>query len=189
MRQLPPLTCLREAARRYRARVYAYCLMPDHVHLVAQVPVGTDFSKFVNFFKQSAGLALRDVLGTRDPVWQPRFWDHGLRSDESLLAAAEYAWNNPVRAGLVREAGEYPYSGSLEWPDALERIRRVDPPAVAGRETTELKSTELRADAPPGTAELESTELHSDAALGTPELESTELHSDVVRRAVEDLGL
>ena len=130
------LRCLRDAARRYSARVYAYCFMPDHVHLVAQIPPGTDFARFVNYLKQSSGLALREVLGTRESIWQPRFYDHALRSDEGLVAACEYVLNNPVRAGLVAAARDYPYSGSIEWPDVFEQMN-----------TTEPKGTELHSDA------------------------------------------
>jgi hypothetical protein len=113
--------------------------MPDHVHLLAQAPPGTDFSRFVDFFEQSSGMALREVFRTNDSIWQPRFYDHGLRSDEGLLAAAEYIFANPVRGGHVEEASEYPYSGSLEWPHVFERDSSVEPAGV----TAEPKGTGL----------------------------------------------
>jgi len=116
--------------------------MPDHLHLLAQTPPGTDFSRFVIFFKQSSGIALRQVLGTSDSIWQPRFYDHGLRSDEGFLAAAEYVLNNPVRGGLVADAGEYPYSGSLEWPHLFERNSGVE---TVPEVTSEPEGTELHA--------------------------------------------
>ena len=131
--------CLREAALGFNARIYAYCFMPDHVHLLAQTPPGIDFSRFVNYFKQVAGLALRDRLNTSDAMWQPRFYDHGLRSDEGLLAAAEYIFANPVRGGLVGEAMEYPHSGSMEWPHLFQGESRVEPAPVAA----EAKATGL----------------------------------------------
>jgi putative transposase len=128
------LACLREAAQRYDARVYAYCFMPDHVHLLAQTPPGTNFASFVDRFKQTSGIALRGCLETRSSIWQPRFFDHGLRSDEGLQATADYILNNPVRAGIVVEASEYPFTGSFEWTNVFARS------AV----TTEAYATELQ---------------------------------------------
>jgi hypothetical protein len=42
-----------------------------------------------------------------------------MRSSDDVLAAARYIWENPLRKGLVRDAADYRYSGSFEWPDAL----------------------------------------------------------------------
>lgn len=109
------LACLQDAAAKYSARVFAYCFMPDHIHLLAQTPPGVDFTEFIRSFKQPSGFALKMQLD-RSPIWQPRYYDHALRSDEDLLVAARYIWGNPVRAGIVTLTEDYPYSGSLEWP-------------------------------------------------------------------------
>jgi len=52
-------------------------------------------------------------LGARVPLWQARFYDHIARGEEDLFAACEYVINNPVRAELVPQAGDWPYSGML----------------------------------------------------------------------------
>src|SRR5438034_10316940 len=67
-------------------------------------------------------------------LWQPGFFDHTLRSDESYAAKWNYVRNNPVRAGLVRTAHECPSQGAiiamdcpgLAWPapTATSRPRR-----------------------------------------------------------------
>jgi len=48
-----------------------------------------------------------------DPIWQRGFFDHVLRSDESYAEKWEYVRENPVRAGLVRIADEWPYAGEF----------------------------------------------------------------------------
>ncbi len=56
--------------------------------------------------------SLAKVLKAGDepgPWWQERFFDHVLRSAESYREKGEYVQQNPVRAGLGREAGECPY--------------------------------------------------------------------------------
>jgi len=110
---------LRESARKFRARIYAYCFMPDHAHLLARTPPGVDFLGFVDHFKQLSAFRLRIELADNRLVWQPRFYDHALRSSEGILPTLHYILGNPVRAGLVQNADEYPFSGSLEWPEIL----------------------------------------------------------------------
>ena len=46
-------------------------------------------------------------------LWQPGFFDHVLRSDESYAEKWNYVRNNPVRAGLVRTTDEWPYQGEI----------------------------------------------------------------------------
>lgn len=50
-------------------------------------------------------------------LWQRSFYDHALRREETLSDVARYIWHNPVRAGLVMRARDYPWSGSLVWSD------------------------------------------------------------------------
>jgi putative transposase len=93
--------------------------MPDHLHLLARTPPGLDFLEFVNHFKQRSAYRVGIEIGNDRLVWQPRFYDHALRSSEGVLPTLRYIFASPIRAGLVESAHEYPYSGSLEWPDIL----------------------------------------------------------------------
>ena len=97
------------------ARVHAYCLMPDHVHLLLSASDRISTTAIVQRWKS---LCYREWLrrgrGPSSP-WQRSFWDHGLRADEDLLFAARYILNNPVRAGLVADFHDYPLCGSMEW--------------------------------------------------------------------------
>ena len=111
------LATLREAATRFDGRVYGYCFMPDHLHLLGRTPPDIDFLKFVHLFKQLSGLGIRQALADDRQVWQPRFYDHALRSSEGILPALRYIFENPIRAHLTNAAAEYPYSGSFEWPE------------------------------------------------------------------------
>jgi REP element-mobilizing transposase RayT len=58
--------------------------------------------------------AIAVTLGCRSrELWQPGFFDHVLRSDESYADKWNYVRENPVRAGLVRDASEWPYQGEI----------------------------------------------------------------------------
>ena len=49
--------------------------------------------------------------------WQPGFFDHLLRSDEPYAEKWNYVRNNPVRAGLVSNADDWPYAGEIVYID------------------------------------------------------------------------
>jgi len=51
------------------------------------------------------------------PLWQPGFFDHILRNDESYTQKWEYVRENPVRAGLVSLADDWPYQGEFVFID------------------------------------------------------------------------
>ena len=93
--------------------------MPDHVHLF--VRGGRDFtlSPWIGGLKRAMAAALlKEAQTTRLPLqakalWQPGFFDHILRSDESYAEKWNYVRDNAVRAGLVRSADNWPYQGEI----------------------------------------------------------------------------
>ncbi len=106
---------LDQLATRTGTPVYAYCLMPDHVHLLIGPSPSCDIIDFVGQFKNLVQrLAWRH--GIQGRIWQTSFWDHFLRVDEDIPRAANYILNNPVRRGLVTRWEEYSHSGSFVFP-------------------------------------------------------------------------
>jgi len=103
--------------------VYAYCVMPDHFHaLVTGLEPASDLLAFVEAFKQATSHeyhAKHFVV-----LWQKKFYDRILRASDSFDAVAGYIWMNPVRKGMVADAREYPYSGSLliDWRRSFQPI-------------------------------------------------------------------
>jgi len=85
--------------------------MPDHVHVLTYgAALDADFTAFVKAFKQRSGYWYASRFGRR--LWQAGYYDRILRSDEATEAVARYVLENPIRAGLARELGEYPFAGS-----------------------------------------------------------------------------
>jgi putative transposase len=54
----------------------------------------------------SASRTRRRELG----IWQRRFWEHVIRDDEDLRRHLDYVHYNPVKDGLAKQAGDWPYS-------------------------------------------------------------------------------
>ena len=104
---------LRTAAREGFA-VLAYCLMPDHVHLIVEGrDESADLRRFVTRVKQTSGHAYAQHAARR--LWQRRYYERVIRDEESTRAYVRYVLENPVRAGLVDLPGDYPLIGSGEW--------------------------------------------------------------------------
>lgn len=104
---------LEGVAARRGTRVFAYCFMPDHLHLVVQIAGAGSIVEFVKEFKQRTGFAFKRATGRS--LWQKSYHDHVLRRDEDLLSACRYVFANPVRAGLADRANGFRFSGSLVW--------------------------------------------------------------------------
>ena len=112
----PPITegCvlhLRRSASRHELAIVAYCFMPDHLHVLAYgTSPQSDFQAFVVHFKKLTGFEYKRRHGRH--LWQPGYHDRILRDEESTEAVARYILEKPVRAGLARQLGEYPFAGS-----------------------------------------------------------------------------
>jgi REP element-mobilizing transposase RayT len=94
------------------AQCLAWVLMPDHWHGLIQVGE-EDLSKVINRLKSRVSKAIRAEEGRRSPLWQRAFHDRALRDDEDVRDAARYVVANPIRAGLVQRAGQYPYWNAI----------------------------------------------------------------------------
>ncbi len=103
------LSVLKKLAIEYKAKLWAYCFMPDHVHIVIET---RNCSKLVHDFKQKTGYHFMKKTGKK--LWQKSYYDHVIRSSTGLNASIAYVLDNPVRTRLVNNYKKYPYSGSTE---------------------------------------------------------------------------
>jgi putative transposase len=100
-----------QTAREHDVAIVAYCVMPDHVHLLVDGERDdSDLTRFVKIAKQRAGYWFKQRVGKR--LWQKGYYEHVLRNDERTEAVAYYIIANPVRKHLVERPEEYPYWGS-----------------------------------------------------------------------------
>ena len=84
--------------------------MPDHVHLFVCGHEEFILSRWVTSLKQALARA-NGWSKSKGQIWQESFFDHILRNDESMSEKWEYIVQNPVRAGLVNHAEDWPYQG------------------------------------------------------------------------------
>jgi len=86
-------------------------MMPDHLHLFVRGGANFNLTQWMNGLKRAISVALGAT--NKSPLWQPGFFDHVLRNDESYSQKWEYVRENPVRAGPIVRADDWPYQGEL----------------------------------------------------------------------------
>jgi putative transposase len=146
-----------------------YVIMPNHLHLFCTPAInygGTSFvssqtslsevanlgrhsgrlsnalEKWVEFWKSHS--ARHWLNPEHAPIWQRHFWDTQLRRDESYNQKWHYVVENPVRAGLVKHACDWPYHGEmneLRWYSQILR-RHGGRPSMNPLFETALSSSE-----------------------------------------------
>jgi REP element-mobilizing transposase RayT len=98
---------MRDAEATGHVESLAWVLMPDHLHWLLRLCPGGDLGRVVRAAKGPSARAVNAFLGRRGPVWQRAYYDHAVRVEEDVREIARYIVANPLRAGLVRDLGEY----------------------------------------------------------------------------------
>lgn len=130
------LKLLADYAAKHGVAVQAYCLMTNHVHLVAVPheegslaaalkPVHMRYAQHVNWTRHISGR-----------LWQGRFFSCPL-DEQHLWAAVRYVERNPVRGGMVTSAEEYRWSSAAAHCGLCEDPVLSDPCELTGRLTPE----------------------------------------------------
>lgn len=95
------------------AKLMCWVLMPDHVHLLIQVGDNESISQLINRLKTNTARKVNFILGRTARFWEKGFHDKAIRSEENIIDVARYIVMNPIRAGLVKSAGMYPYWNAI----------------------------------------------------------------------------
>jgi putative transposase len=102
------------------ADLLAWVLMPDHWHGLTVVRDET-LSRLVQRLKANVSRRVNVACDERGRVWAPAFHDRALREEEDIVATARYIVANPIRAGLARRVGDYPYWNAIWLSPSQER--------------------------------------------------------------------
>jgi putative transposase len=86
-----------------------YVIMPDHIHLFARGSHDYLLTQWIRMLKRHLSKGISAPM----PHWQRGFFDHVIRRSESYSEKWEYVRQNPVRAGLVADADDWPYQGEI----------------------------------------------------------------------------
>jgi putative transposase len=95
-----------------RYRLLAWCLMPNHVHAVIEMLHGHSLSDIVASWKSFTAKRANAQLGRSGSFWHADYFDRYMRDEGHLARTIEYAERNPVKAGLVEIASDWPWSSA-----------------------------------------------------------------------------
>ena len=105
------LDWLNDYAQKYNVEILAYCLMTNHIHIIAVPSTEDGLQKIFKPLHMRYAQRINRARGWKGYLWQGRFFSSPL--DEAYLwAAIRYVERNPVRAKLVRKAENYPWSSA-----------------------------------------------------------------------------
>ena len=91
-----------------RYALCAWCVMPNHVHVVAMQAEGWPLQRIVHSWKSFTANEINRILRRTGAVWQREYYDRYMRDDDELSHVIQYVEQNPVKAGLVQRASDWP---------------------------------------------------------------------------------
>lgn len=98
-----------------RYKLYAYSIMPNHVHLIIRPLLADEksffsLSKILHSLKRYTGYESNKILGREGQFWQHESYDHQIRDERDFNHQFLYLINNPVKAGLVSVWEKWEYT-------------------------------------------------------------------------------
>ena len=113
-----------EARRaRHQARVYAYVLMPEHIHLLINEPPRILLAQFLKAVKQMTSRKLR---GEREKFWQDRYYDGNVRGEKERSEVIRYIHRNPVKRKLVEKPEDWPWSSFRHYATGVKGTIEIE---------------------------------------------------------------
>jgi REP element-mobilizing transposase RayT len=85
-----------------RYRLLAWCVMPNHVHVVVRLYTSRSLDRVVEEWKTRASKAARSELHFKGTFWKREYYQHAIRDGAELDRALHYVLENPARAGISR---------------------------------------------------------------------------------------
>lgn len=104
-----------------KVRLFCYCLMPNHFHLVVSPEEDGSLSAWMQWLMTSHVRRYHAHYGTVGHIWQGRFKSFLIKTDDHLLTVARYVEANPLRAALVASASDWEWSSYRETAGAVPR--------------------------------------------------------------------
>jgi putative transposase len=105
------LDLLRESSEKYGVRLFNYCLMTNHVHVLFRVKADDVLSPFMHRLANVFAKRFNLIRGRKGHLWEGRFRSTIVEASSYFLPCMAYIDLNPVRAGIVQKPGDYQWCG------------------------------------------------------------------------------
>ena len=114
---------LEQTRSRHQARVYAYVLMPEHIHLLINEPPLILLAQFLKALKQ---ITSRKLRGDRPQFWQDRYFDANIYGEAARSEVIRYIHRNPVKRGLVASPEQYRWSSLNHYATGIRGVIEIE---------------------------------------------------------------
>ena len=114
---------LEQTRARHQARVYAYVLMPEHIHLLVNEPPAIVLAQFLKAIKQ---ITSRKLRGAREKFWQDRYYDSNVHGEKARSEVIHYIHRNPVKRGLVAKPEEWAWSSFRHYATGVKGTVEIE---------------------------------------------------------------
>ena len=98
-----------------RYRIIAWCIMPNHVHIIAEILDGYSLSEIIHSWKSYSSHEANKILRRSGTFWFREYFDRYIRDEIHLVTTIDYIENNPVKAGLVAAREKWPWSSAWKY--------------------------------------------------------------------------
>ena len=95
-----------------RYNLIAWCIMPNHVHVLIEQIEGYSLGQCVRSWKQFSTTAINRLSGSSGQIWAHDYFDRFIRHEDHFAQTLGYIENNPVKAGLVTKPEDWPFSSA-----------------------------------------------------------------------------
>ena len=109
---------INKVKKKYPFALNAMVILPDHLHCLWRLPENdNDFSTRWRLIKRYFSMEIDTTINHRNEknIWQKRFWEHRIRSQEDWNKHLDYIHYNPVKHGLVQSPNEWQHSSFHYW--------------------------------------------------------------------------
>jgi len=132
----------------HRAMIFAYALMPNHIHAIIKTAKKGDLSTIVKSWKALSAFLIVDYCGKNHPewleifrgsvrefkrspqmtyqIWQPRFDEFAIRTEKQFLTKINYIHGNPLKHRVAKSIDDYPFSSVHDYLGAKNRYLTVE---------------------------------------------------------------
>jgi REP-associated tyrosine transposase len=114
---------LERTRARHQARVYAYVLMPEHIHLLINEPPLILLAQFLKALKQ---ITSRKLRGHHRQFWQDPYFDANIHGETARSEVIRYIHRNPVKRGLVASPEQYRWSSFNPYATGIREVVEIE---------------------------------------------------------------
>ena len=113
---------LQKSIENYNYKIFAICVLPDHFHMIIKPYDFKDYPKIIKQIKtyfsknfdvtklQDYSLSASNIQKRERDIWQRRYWEHTILSEQDLQKHTDYIHYNPFKHGYVKAVKDWEYS-------------------------------------------------------------------------------